>query len=328
MKAITYQRYGSPDVLELREIDKPSPGKGEVLIKVQAASVNPADWHFMRGSPYLIRLMSGLRRPKFPTIGIDVAGTAEAIGQDVTEFKPGDEVFGACHFRGAFAEYACAPASSLVKKPANVSLEDGATVGVAALTALQALRDKGAIQPGHKVLINGAAGGVGTFAVQIAKQLGADVTGVCSTRNVDMVRAIGADHVIDYTKEDFTKSDIRYDVILDCIGNHSPAEFRSALKPDGKYVGVGGPTDPWMIGALVSTLANTLMSKFTRKKWMTLLAVMKKLDLAYVSELMAAGKLKPVIDRRYSLSDVPQAVRHLEEGHARGKVVITVQPSL
>ena len=232
MKAIVYHNYGSPDVLRFEEIEKPIAGDNEVLIKVRAASVNPLDWHFMRGTPYLVRLMAGLRKPKVTRLGVDVAGQVEAVGRNVTQFKPGDEVFGSC--RGAFAEYACAPPSrALVMKPDNVTFEQAASVPVAAFTALQGLRDKGHIQPGQKVLINGAAGGVGTFAVQIAKSFGADVTGVCSTRNVDMVRSIGADQVIDYTQEDFTKSGQRYDLIFDCVGNHSLSACRRVLNPKG-----------------------------------------------------------------------------------------------
>jgi NADPH:quinone reductase-like Zn-dependent oxidoreductase len=237
----------------------------------------------MRGAPYVVRIMTGLLKPKVTRLGVDVAGQVEAVGRNVTQFKPGDEVFGAC--RGAFAEYACTAESAVVMKPDNVTFEQAGSVHVAALTALQGLRDKGRIQPGQKVLINGAAGGVGTFAVQIAKSLGAEVTGVCSTRNVDMVRSIGADRVIDYTQEDFTKTGQRYDLILDCVGNHSLLTCRRFLTPKGIHVGVGGPS---------------------------------------MRELMATGKVTPVIDRRYKLSEVPEAVRYLEEGHARGKVVITV----
>lgn len=238
MKAIVYSNYGSPDVLKYEEIEKPTPGDDEVLIKVCATSVNPADWHFMRGTPYMIRLMLGLRKPKNRRLGIDVAGVVEAVGRNAIRFKPGDEVFGNCI--GAFAEYVCTSESKLVTKPRSITFEQAATVNVAALTALQALRDKARVQAGQKVLINGAAGGVGTFAVQIAKSFGADVTGVCSTRNVEMVRSIGADRVIDYTREDFTSSGQRYDIILDCIGNHSLSEYRRVLNPKGIYVGIGG----------------------------------------------------------------------------------------
>ncbi len=238
MKAIVYHRYGSPDVLKCEEIERPTPKDDEVLVKVRAASLNPLDWHFMRGEPYFIRLMTGLRRPKFTRLGVDVAGRVEAVGRSVTWFEPGDEVFGGC--RGAFAEYACARESELITKPEGVTFEQAACVNVAALTALQSLRDKGRVRPGQKVLINGAAGGVGTFAVQIAKWLGAEVTGVCSTRNVEMVRSIGADHVIDYTGEDFTEGGRRYDLILDCVGSHRLSALRRVLSPEGTYIAVGG----------------------------------------------------------------------------------------
>src|SRR5664279_3229027 len=259
MKAIVYYNYGPPDVLKYEEIEKPTAGDDEVLVRVRAASVNPLDWHFMRGTPYFVRLMTGLRRPKVTRLGVDVAGQVEAVGRNVTQFKPSDEVFGTC--RGAFAEYACTSESALVMKPDNVTLEQAASVPIAAFTALQGLRDKGQIQPGHRVLINGAAGGVGTFAVQIAKSFGADVTGVCSTRNVDMVRSLGADQVIDYTQQDFTKSGQRYDIVLDCVGNHSFSEWRRILNPKGIFVGVGAPPDAplsrllaGLVGALVQSL--------------------------------------------------------------------------
>jgi NADPH:quinone reductase-like Zn-dependent oxidoreductase len=322
MKAIVYRRYGPPDVLEYEEIEKPAPGKGEVLIKVHATSVNPLDWHLMRGLPYFVRMMIGLRRPKSGRLGVDAAGTVEAAGSDVTQFKPGDEVFGACD--GAFAEYVCVPESKLVTKPPNVSFEDAACTPIAASTALQALRDTGRIRAGQRVLVNGAAGGVGTFAVQLAKWFGAEVTGVCSTVNVEMVRSIGAARVIDYTREDFTQGGPSYDLILDCIGNHSLAAFRRVLNPDGRYVAIGGPSDKWMIGALAGALKNVVISLFARQKLLMMLAKLKKEDLALIGELVETGKIKPVIDRRYSLSEVPEAVRYLEEGHARGKVVITL----
>jgi NADPH:quinone reductase-like Zn-dependent oxidoreductase len=322
MKAIVYYTYGPPDVLKCEEIEKPTPGDNEVLIKVRAASVNPADWHFIRGSPYLVRIVAGLRKPKNKRLGFDVAGQVEAVGRNVTQFKPGDQVFGSC--RGAFAEYACASESAVVMKPTNVTFEQAASVPIAAYTALQGVRDKGHIRPGHKVLINGAAGGVGTFAVQVAKSFGADVTGVCSTRNVDMVRSIGAGRVIDYTQEDFTKSGQRYDIILDCVGNHSLSAFKGVLTPKGIYVGVGGASDPWMIASLARAITALALSWFTSEKMVMILAKLNKEDLTTMHELMATGKVKPVIDRRYSLSEVPEAIRYLEEGHARGKVVITV----
>lgn len=322
MKAIVFCNYGSPEVLKCAEVEKPSAGDDEVLIRVRAASVNPYDWHVMRGTPYFIRIVSGLRKPKITRPGVDVAGQVEAVGRNVTEFKPGDDVFGTC--RGAFAEYACSSESTLVRKPDNVTFEQAAAVPIAAFTALQGLRDKGQIQAGRKVLINGAAGGVGTFAVQIAKSFGAEVTGVCSTRNVDMVRSIGADRVIDYTQEDFTKSRQRYDLILDCVGNHTLLACRRVLNPKGIYIGVGGPSGRWMIGALARGIAAAVMSWFVSQKLAMVLAKASKQDLAIMHELMKAGKVTPVIDRRYRLSEVPEAILYLEQGHARGKVLIVM----
>ncbi len=322
MKAIVYHNYGSPDVLKCVEVEKPAAGDDEVLIKVRAASVNPLDFHFMRGTPFFIRIMAGLRKPKNTGVGRDVAGRVEAVGRNVTEFKPGDEVFGTC--RGAFAEYVCAPKSSLVIKPENVTFEQAASVPVAGLTALQSLRDKAKIQPGQKVLINGASGGVGTFSVQLAKSFGADVTGVCSTRNVEMVRSIGADRVIDYTREDFTKSGQLYDRILDCYATHSLSALRRALNPKGIYVGVGGPVGS-MIGLLAGLIKPLLLSPFLSQKFVTFMASLNKEDLAVMSGLMETEKITPVIDRRYSLTEVPEAMRYLEEGHARGKVIIALE---
>ena len=322
MKAIVYHNYGSPDVLKCEEIKKPTAGDDEVLIKVHAASVNPIDFHFMRGTPYFIRIMAGLRKPKDTGVGRDVAGQVEAVGRNVTQFKPGDEVFGTCS--GAFAEYVCASKSALVTKPENVTFEQAASVPVAALTALQALRDKGHIKPGQKVLINGAAGGVGTFAVQIAKSLGAEVTGVCSTRNVETVRSIGADHVVDYTREDFTKGGERYDLILDCYATHSLSALRRVLNPKGIYVGVGGPVGS-MIGLLAGLAKQLVLSLFVSQKFLVFMAKSSKEDLAILRDLMEEGKVRPVIDRRYSLSEVPEAIRYLEGGHARGKVVVTLE---
>ena len=321
MKAVVYHNYGSPDVLKCEEIEKPTAGDNEVLIKVRAASVNPLDWHFMRGTPYVVRIMAGLLKPKVTRLGVDVAGQVEAVGRNVTQFKPGDEVFGAC--RGAFAEYACTAESALVMKPDNVTFEQAASVQVAALTALQGLRDKGRIQAGQKVLINGAAGGVGTFAVQIAKSFGAEVTGVCSTRNVDMVRSIGADRVIDYTQQDFTKTGQRYDLFFDCFANHSLSACRRVLNPKGIYIAVGGPSGS-TIGILAGWITALVWSWFVSQKFVTFMARSNKEDLTILRELMATGKVTPVIDRRYKLSEVPEAVRYLEEGHARGKVIITV----
>jgi NADPH:quinone reductase-like Zn-dependent oxidoreductase len=294
------------------------------LLKVHAASVNPLDWHFMRGTPYILHIMAGLRKPKITRLGVDVAGQVEAVGRKVTQFKPGDAVFGSC--RGAFAEYACAGESALVMKPDNVTFEQAASAPVAAFTALQGLRDKGKIQPGQKVLINGAAGGVGTFAVQIAKSFGADVTGVCSTTNVDMVRSIGADRVIDYTQEDFTKGAQRYDLIFDTVGNHSLLACRRALNPKGIYIPIGGPGGRWMIGALARAITALVLSRLGKQKLVIFfLAKSSQEDLTVMYELIKAGKVIPVIDRRYSLSEVPEAIRYLEKGHARGKVLITFE---
>jgi NADPH:quinone reductase-like Zn-dependent oxidoreductase len=321
MKAIVYRRYGPPDVLRCEDIEKPAPGDDEVLIKVRAASVNPRDWHCMRGSPYVARMQFGLRKPKAPWLGVDVAGQVEAVGGNVTRLKPGDEVLGVCH--GAFAEYACASESALVLKPDNVTFEQAAAVPVAAFTALQALRDKGRIQPGQTVLINGAAGGVGTFAVQIAKSFGADVTGVCSTRNVERVRSTGADWIIDYTREDFTQSGQRYDLILDCVGNHSLSACRRLLNPQGIYIIVGAPDGRW-ISPLPRVLQALVMSRLGSQSLVPFLARVNQKDLIILRDLMAAGKLNPVIDRCYRLEEAPEAIRYLEAGHARGKVVITV----
>jgi NADPH:quinone reductase-like Zn-dependent oxidoreductase len=320
MKAIVYHRYGSPDVLRCEEIEKPAPGDDEVLIKVHAASVNPFDWHSLRGMPYLFRIMMGLRKPKITRLGVDVAGQVAAVGRNVTQLEPGDEVFGSC--RGAFAEYACASESALAAKPRNMTFEQAASVPVAAYTALQSLRDSGKISPGQKVLINGAAGGVGTFAVQIAKSFGAEVTGVCSARNVDMVRSIGADRVIDYTQEDFTRSGQRYDLILDCFWNHSWSACRRALNPNGAYVIVGGPGGRWG-GPMARLIKALVLSRFVSQNLVLCRARGSKEDLTLLRELIEAGKVTPVIDRRYSLSEVPQAMGYLGEGHARGKVVIS-----
>jgi NADPH:quinone reductase-like Zn-dependent oxidoreductase len=323
MKAAVYTRYGPPDVVHITDVEKPVPKDDEVLIKVRAACVNPLDWHFMRGAPYFIRTQTGLRNPKDTRLGVDVAGQVEAVGKNVTQFKSGDEVFGTC--RGAFAEYTCASESASVRKPENMSFEQAASVPIAAFTALQGLRANGQIQPGQNVLINGAAGGVGTFAVQIAKSFGAEVTGVCSSRNVDMVRSIGADHVIDYTQKDFTKSSQRYDRILDSVGNHSLLACRRALSPSGTCIIVGAPGGRWMLGALARGFTAPLLSRLVSQKLAMVLAKSSKEDLTILHDLMKAGKLTPVIDRRYSLREVPEAIRYLEEGHARGKVVITFQ---
>jgi NADPH:quinone reductase-like Zn-dependent oxidoreductase len=322
MKAIVYHTYGGPEVLRLEEIEKPIPGDDQLLVRVRAASVNPLDWHFVRGTPYFGRLGMGLLAPEVTRVGVDFAGTVEAVGRNVTRFKPGDEVFGGR--KGAFAEYVTIRQDRAVaSKPANVTFDEAASVPVAGVTALQGLRDKGGIRPGQKVLINGASGGVGTFAVQIAKAFGAEVTGVCSTRNVELVRSIGADHVVDYTREDFTKSGRRYDLVFDTIGNHSFLECRRALEPRGVYVIVGGPSGRW-IAPLDSAARALLVSRFVSQKAVMFLAELNEQDLVTLGDLMRSGKVKPVVDRRYPLSDAAAAVGYLERGHARGKVVITV----
>jgi NADPH:quinone reductase-like Zn-dependent oxidoreductase len=326
MRAAIYNRYGPPDVIQISEVEKPVPKDDEVLLRIRAAAVNPLDWHFMRGTPYAVRLIAGLRKPKDTRLGVDVAGHVEAVGRNVTRFKAGDEVFGSC--RGAFAEYACASESALVMKPENVTFEQAASVAIAAFTALQGLRDKGHIQPGQKVLINGAAGGVGTFAVQIAKSFGADVTGVCSTGNLEMVRSIGADQVIDYTREDFTRNAKRYDVFFDAAGNHSLWACRRVLNPKGTYVPVGGSTDRWMIGPLARAITALVLSWFVSQTIVAFfVAKASQEDLAIMHELLKTGKVTPVIDRRYPLNEVPGAIRYLETGHARGKVIITMEDS-
>src|SRR5450755_1102011 len=328
MKAVVYTNYGSPDVLEIRDVKKPVPNDDQVLIKVRAASINPLDWHFMEGTPYIMRAIGvGLRKPKDPRLGVDMAGQVEAVGKNVTLFKPGDEVFGGRN--GAFAEYVCARADrAIVLKPANMTFEQAASVPIAAITALQGLRDKGKIQPGQKVLINGASGGVGTFAVQIAKSFGTEVTGVCSTRNVDLFRSIGADHVIDYTKEDFTKTDQRYDLIFDLIGNHSFSERRRILNPNGICVMAGAGGAGWhdgIVTALVGELNAYVGSWFVSQRFLAYISSFNKPDMAILGDLMRDGKMTPVIDKTYKLSDVQAALTYLETGHARGKVVITVE---
>jgi NADPH:quinone reductase-like Zn-dependent oxidoreductase len=326
MKAVVYTNYGPPEVLEIRDIKKPVPNDDQVLVKVRAAAVNPLDWHFMEGTPYVMRLMmAGIRKPKDPRLGVDYAGTVEAVGKNVTQFKLGDEVFG--NRDGAFAEYLCARADrAIALKPANMTFEQAAAVPVAGLTALQGLRDKGHVQPGQKVLINGASGGVGTFAVQIAKTFGAEVTGVCSGRNADMVRSLGADHVIDYTKEDFTKGYERYDVILDNVGTQPLSGFRRVLKPNGicVMIGGGGPNDGRWVGPMARPIKAKLMSPFISQKMGMMLAQGNKDDLNVLADLMQSGKVTPVIDRMYPLSQIADAIRYLEQGHARGKVVIKI----
>jgi NADPH:quinone reductase-like Zn-dependent oxidoreductase len=324
MKAVVYCDYGVAN-LKLQDIEKPTPADDQLLVRVRAASVNPLDWHFVEGTPYLMRaLAAGLRKPKDTQLGVDFAGTVEAVGKNVTKFKPGDEVFGGR--TGAFADYVCVRESRAVAlKPASVTFEQAASVPIAGITALQALRDKGQLQAGQKVLINGASGGVGTFAVQIAKSYGADVTGVCSTRNVDLVRSLGADHVIDYTKEDFTKTDQLYDLVVDNVGNRSLSEYRRVLKPKGIFVlvGGGGANEQGLIGPMAKPVKLMLVSPFVSQKLGMILAQLNHDDLALLADLMQSGKVKPVIDRTYKLSEVPDAIKYLEQGHARGKVVIT-----
>ena len=326
MKAIVYCDYGLAN-LRLEEIAKPVPNDDQVLVKVRAASINPYDWHFIEGTPKIVRLLGvGLRKPKDTRLGVDFAGTVEAIGKNVTQFKPGDDVFGGRG--GAFAEYVCPRAERAVAiKPPKITFEQAASVNIAGITALQALRDKGNVQPGQKVLINGASGGVGTFAVQIAKSFGANVTGVCSTRNVDMVRALGADHVVDYTKEDFAKGAERYDVILDNVPNHSLSECRHVLNSKGKYVmiGGGGPNESRWIGPFGRVISAMVLSPFISQKMGMMMADANHQDLTVLADMMQSGKVKPVIDRTYKLSEVPAAIAYLEEGHARGKVVITLE---
>ena len=326
MKAIVYCDYGVAN-LKLQDIEKPAPADDQLLVRVRAASVNPYDWHFIEGSPKIMRAMGiGLRKPKHTRLGVDFAGTVEAVGKNVTQFKPGDDVFGGK--TGAFAEYVCARAAgSVALKPASLTFEQAASINIAGITALQAVRDKGKVQPGHKVLINGASGGVGTFAVQVAKSYGADVTGVCSTRNVDMVRSLGADRVVDYTREDFTKSSERYDVIIDNVANHSLLENRRVLKPKGIYVliGGGGPSEQGLIGPLAKPIKAMLLSPFVSQKMGMMMADPSNKDLTILGDMMQSGKLKPVIDRTYKLSEVPEAIRYLEQGHARGKVIITLE---
>ncbi len=321
MKAIVYRDYGSPDVLRCEEFDKPSAADHEVLMKVRAASINPLDWRLMSGKPHIVRIAFGLRRPRPTRPGRDVAGHVEAVGRNVTQLKIGDAVFGTC--LGALAEYACASESALVKKPENMTFEQAASIPVAAYTALQGLRDKGHIQPGQKVLINGAAGGVGTFAVQIAKSFGAKVTGVCSTRNMNMVRSLGADLVIDYTQEDFTRGTQRYDLILDCVGNFSLSACRRVLNPKGICVIAGAAKE---FSAIVTRALKALvLSRFVSQKFVMFIARRSQEDLTLMCELLESGKVIPVIDKRYRLSDAPEALGYLAEGHARGKVVITVE---
>ena len=322
MKAIVYIQYGPPEVLQLKEVEKPIPKENEVLVKVFAASVNPADWHMIRGEPKFARLAFGLTKPKNIIPGIDIAGTVESVGKNVKEFHPGDEVFGDCGWGGAFAEYVCVKEKSIVNKPSNISFEEGASISVAAFSALQGLRDKGHIQSGQKVLINGASGGVGTFAVQLAKYFGAEVTGVCSTGNLNLVRSIDADKVIDYTKEDFTNTAEKYDLIIDNVANRSVTNLKRALSPNGLCVIIGFSSlsrmlQQMFLGPLVSMIGDKKIGGLGTAK-------PNKKDLVFLKELLESGKIKPVIDRIYPLSDVAEAIGYVEEGHAKGKVVLTV----
>jgi NADPH:quinone reductase-like Zn-dependent oxidoreductase len=324
MKAFVHEQYGTPDVLHLKEVEKPAPKEDEVLVKVHAASANAYDWHLLTADIFLVRLMGGgLLKPKNTMIGADIAGRVEAVGRDVKQFQPGDEVFGdiAAWGSGGFGEYVSAPERALALKPANLSFEQAAAVPMAAITALQGLRDEGQIQPGQKVLINGASGGVGTFAVQIAKSFGAEVTAVCSTRNLDTARSIGADHVIDYTQEDFTQNGQHYDLILAANGYHPLSAYQRALTPRGIYVMAGGSTAQ----IFQAILLGPWMSRTEGKKMSNVAAKVNQKDLVLLKELLEAGKVVPVIDRCYPLSEVPEALRYLGEGHARGKIVISVE---
>jgi NADPH:quinone reductase-like Zn-dependent oxidoreductase len=323
MKAIVQDRYGSPDVLELEELGKPVPKDGEVLVRVRAAGLDPGVWHLMAGLPYLVRVMGfGLRRPKTRVRGLDVAGQVEAVGRDVTQLRPGDAVFGWCS--GSFAEYVCAGEDQFAPKPANLSFEQAAAVPVSGLTALHGLRDQGEVRPGQRVLIIGAAGGVGTFAVQLAKAFGAEVTGVCSTTKVDLVRSIGADHVVDYTREDLAQTGRRYDLVLDTAGRRPLSLLRRVLRPRGTLVLVGGEGGGRWLGGFDRGLRAVLLSPLVGQRLRMLVSREGKEDLVALSELIEAGKVTPVIDRTYPLREVPEAIRHLAQGHARGKVVVTV----
>ena len=329
MRAVVYCAYGPPDVLRVENLEKPVPKDDQLLVKVRAASINPLDWHVIRGTPYFMRMMAGLRKPKDIQVGVDFAGTVEAVGSKVTRFRPGDAVFGGRD--GAFAEYLTVGEDKAVAaKPTNITFQQAAGIPVAGITALQALRDRAHAGPGQRILINGASGGVGTFAVQIAKARGAHVTGVCSTRNVDMVRALGADEVIDYKKDDFTKGDRKFDVIVDNVGNRSLAECRRALVPDGKYIliGGGGPQDQGVIGPMWKVAGAALKDKFVSQDMRFFLANMNGKDLAALAQLIQSGQVTPVVDRQYSLEMVKEAVGYVEQGHARGKVVLTMEPGV
>ncbi len=320
MKAAVYRSYGPPEVLKIEEIEKPTPKEDEVLIKIHAASVNAYDWHFLTADIFLIRLMGGgVLKPKYTRLGADIAGRIEAVGRNVKQFQPDDEVFGMV--KGGFAEYACAPENALALKPVNLSFEEAAAVPMAAVTALQGLRDEGQIQAGQKVLINGASGGVGTFAVQIAKSFGAEVTAVCSTRNLDQARSIGADHIIDYTKEDFTKNGQQYDLVFAANGYHSLSAYKRTLTPKGIYIMAGGS----VAQIFQSMLMGSMMSETGGKTMGGVSAKRSQQDLVFIKELFEAGKVKSVIDRRYPLSEAAEALRYLGEGHAKGKIVVTMR---
>jgi NADPH:quinone reductase-like Zn-dependent oxidoreductase len=324
MKAIVRHAYGASEVLELANLPKPSPTENEVLIRVRAAALNPFDWHLMRGTPWFLRLFTGLRKPRRIRLGADVAGTVVGLGPGVSEFRLGDEVFRAID--GAFGEYVCGAADAVARMPENLTCEEAAGVPISGLTALQALRDKGHLKPGDRVLINGAAGGVGTFAVQIAKWLGAQVTAVCSTRSLELVRSIGAERAIDYASEDFAMGRERYDVIFDLVGNRSLSEFRSVLKAEGVFIGCGGGRPQTPAGhLLLGMLKQVVVGWFTKQKLVGVLAKRSKADLEILQELLKNRMIKPVIDRTYSLAEVPEAIRYLEDGHARGKVVIQMR---
>jgi NADPH:quinone reductase-like Zn-dependent oxidoreductase len=321
MDAIVHRRYGSPDVLEFTTVERPTVGDDTVLVRVRAASLNAFDWHVMRGHPYVVRTSAGLRRPTRRVAGVDLAGDVEAVGRNVREFRPGDAVFG--ERGGALAEYVCAGTDNFVLKPANLTYEQAAAVPMAGFTALQALRDKGHVQAGQRVLVNGAAGGVGTFAVQLAKAFGAEVTAVCRTEHVELLRSIGADRVIDYTNEDVTKADVRYDLILDVAANHPVAAFRRLLRPGGTFIVVGAPPGNWF-APLRRPLVAAVLSRFGSRRMLPFLAERRKADLTVLKDLIEAGKLTPVVDRTYPLRETAAAMRHLEDGHPGGKVVVTV----
>lgn len=325
MKAVVYRCYGGPEVLQLEEVAKPAVGIDQVLVKVRAAGVNPLDWHYLRGLPYIMRMSAGIGAPADIHLGSDFAGTVEAVGKSVTQYKPGDDVFGGRN--GAFGEYVVVRESrAIARKPPNISFEQAAGVPIAGVTALQALRDVGALQRGQKVLINGASGGVGTFAVQIAKSMGAEVTGVCSTRNVNMVRALGADHVIDYKQQDFTQGSKKYDLIIDNIGNHDLSDLRRVMTDSGRMVMVGGPSDEKFLGPLSGSIKAAIYSLFVSQQFKFMLADETHQDLDLLREMMESGKLTPVVDRRYPLAETAAAIAYVEQGRARGKVIISVSP--